>query len=376
MRLLRITTITLALLLAATRAQAHFAATIPVIDMNDYYSETKHKIFIDGLSEAMRTVGFVAVINSKVDKQALDAAYTAAQNFYATPLSQKMLSNNLSLNGQRGYVASERAQGQTQKDHKEFYHIAREYPSAIRNKYSYPENVWPADPNFKSSIQNLIAELDKYTVVIGSALAESIGQPVEFFNDMTNEGAFLLRSIHYPANPNANNVWAAAHTDIDLFTILPRATAEGLQVLNAHGEWIDVIVPDNAIIINAGDMLQNITNGVYKSAVHRVINKDKTVERYSMVAFIHARPNDQMGPLPSYIAAVGTRKFGNLTAIELLSERLIELGIHSPALLEQFAKSGAMERLLEVNRASLTAMQALKDANLASPKVLASLNKT
>src|SRR5690606_27127120 len=161
--------------------------------------------------------------------------------------------------------------------------------------------------------------------------------------------------------------------DIDLFTILPRATAEGLQLQNANGEWIDVVVPDNAIIINAGDMLQNITNGLYKSARHRVINKNPSSERYSMVAFIHPRPSDRMDPLPNYIAAVGSRKFGNLTAQELLFERLIELGIHSPALLEQFAKSGAPERLLEVNRASPKALQALKDANLASPTILAAL---
>lgn len=356
-------------------AQANLDTTIPVIDMNDYYSKSRHHIFIQDLSKAMQTVGFVAVINSKVDPKILDNAYNAAQSFYAKPLEQKSKCQKTELNGQRGYVQSEMAKGQARRDYKEFYHITREYPEQIRTQYNYAANIWPEDQSFTLAMQQLIQELDQYTTVIESALSESIGEKPDFLTKMTSHGDFLLRSIHYPANPPTDTVWAAAHTDIDLFTILPRATAEGLQVKNAQGEWIDVVVPDNAFIINAGDMLQNITNGVYKSAEHRVVSKNKNVERFSMVAFIHPRPNDQMDPLPKFIAQVGSRKFANVTRNELLFERLIDLGLHSPALLEQFAKSGAISRLIEVNRASPRAMQALRDANLATPDVLSKLEK-
>jgi isopenicillin N synthase-like dioxygenase len=354
-------------------AQAKLDATIPVIDMNDYYSKTRHHIFIQELSKAMQTVGFVAVINSKVDPKILDNAYNAAQNFYAKPLQEKIKCQKLELNGQRGYVKSEVAQGQAKKDYKEFYHISREYSEQIRAQYHYAANVWPEDQSFKLAIQQLIQELDQYTVVIESALSESMGEKPDFLTNMTRHGDVLLRAIHYPANPPTDSVWAAAHTDIDLFTILPRATAEGLQLKNSQGEWIDVIVPDNAFIINAGDMLQNLTNGVYKSAMHRVVSKNKNMERYSMVSFVHPRPDDKMDPLPKFISQVGSRKFANVTRNELLFERLIELGLHSPALLEQFAKSGAISRLIEVNRASPRAMAALRDANLATPDVLQEL---
>lgn len=355
-------------------AQAKLDATIPVIDMNDYYSKSRHAIFIANLSQAMQTVGFVAVINSKVDPQILDNAYKAAQDFYAQPLSEKSKYQKTELNGQRGYVQSEMAKGQARKDYKEFYHITREYSQTIRIQYNYADNIWPDDKKFTLAMQQLIKELDQYTYVIESALSESIGENPDFFTNMTRHGDFLLRSIHYPVNPPEETVWAAAHTDIDLFTILPRATAEGLQVKNSQDEWIDVIVPDNAFIINAGDMLQNITNGVYKSAVHRVISKSKNIERYSMVAFIHPRPDDRMDPLPKFIDQVGAQNFANATRNELLFERLIDLGLHSPALLEQFAESGAISRLIEVNRASSQVMRELRDANLATADVLLKLN--
>lgn len=363
------------LFIISCATQAKLDSTIPVIDMNDYYSKSRHHIFIQDLSKAMQTVGFVAVINSKVDPKILDNAYNAAQKFYAQSEQKKSKCQKPALNGQRGYVQSEIAKGQATKDYKEFYHITREYPAQIRNQYNYAANIWPEDQSFTVAMQQLIQELDQYTTVVESALSESIGEKSDFLTNMTRHGDFLLRSIHYPANPPTNTVWAAAHTDIDLFTILPRATAEGLQVKNAQGEWIDVIVPDNAFIINAGDMLQNITNGVYKSAVHRVVSKNKNIERYSMVAFIHPRPDDRMDPLPKFIAQVGSRNFANVTRNELLFERLIDLGLHSPALLEQFAKSGAISRLIEVNRASKSAMQALRDANFATPDVLLMLKK-
>lgn len=359
----------------AGAVQAQFDSTIPVIDMNDYYSPARHKLFIQNLSDALSTVGFVAIINSNVDVKILDAAYIGAKEFYALPYAEKLKVWDPKLNGQRGYILSETAKGKNAKDFKEFYHIAREYPQEILDQYGYAPNLWPDKTTFKQSMLQLIAELDKYSYVIEQAIAESINQPKDYFNNMTQHGGFLLRPIHYPANPPENILWAAAHTDIDLFTILPRATAEGLQLLNANGEWVDVVVPDGALIINAGDMLQNITNGVYKSAVHRVINKDPSKERYSIVAFIHTRPNDAMGPLQQFVQQVGSQKFANVTCKELLFERLIDLGLHSQELLQDFAASNAIERLIDVNRASPAAMIALREANLASPKVLAALDK-
>jgi len=363
------------LMLVSMGASAKFDATIPVLDMNDYYSESRHQKFINGLSQAMQTVGFVAVINSRVDKKILDEAYEESKKFYSEPVESKMLYHDPKLNGQRGYVQGETAKGKNNKDYKEFYHIARDYPEDVIKEFNYPLNIWPNNYKFKVAMQKLISELNQYTEVIERALAESIGKEPDFFSKMTKHGSFLLRSIHYPANPPTGTLWAAEHTDIDLFTILPRATAEGLQVLNQDSQWIDVKVPDNAFIINAGDMLQNITNGVYKSAKHRVASKGNNLARYSMVAFIHSRPNDPMDPLPEFIKKVGTRKFANATSMELLSERLIDLGLGTPALLDQFAKSGAAERLIEVNRASTKVLQSLRKAKLASNTVLLELDR-
>lgn len=350
------------LLFCTSSAIANFDATIPVIDLNDFHSPTRHDAFIRDLSAALQSCGFVAISNAGVNNTTLDQAYDAAQQFFNLPLITKQRNLAPQTSGQRGYVQSETAKGNSTKDFKEFYHIGRD------------ANIWPTEGSFKPAMQNLIAALDDHVAIIEQALSESIGERPDFFSTMTKNGAYLLRVIHYPANPPADSIWAAAHTDIDLFTILPRATAAGLQVQNAKGEWIDVIVPENAFILNAGDMLQNLTNGVYKSSKHRVVSSDKNIERYSIVAFIHPKATDNVGPLNKFIQQVGQRKFADATQYELLSERLVDLGLNSPAMLRDLAESGLMERLIEVGRASNSAMRALRTANLASPLVIKELN--
>ena len=61
------------------------------------------------------------------------------------------------------------------------------------------------------------------------------------------------------------------HEDVDLFTLLPAPSAEGLQVLNHHTQkWVRVIPPPGAIIVNTGDYSQRLFNDRFPSTTHRV----------------------------------------------------------------------------------------------------------
>jgi len=62
----------------------------------------------------------------------------------------------------------------------------------------------------------------------------------------------------------------AEHTDINLLTLIPVATAPGLQIFN-NDTWVDVPFDEKYIIVNSGDMLSECTEGYLKSTVHRVL---------------------------------------------------------------------------------------------------------
>ncbi|MDE5018568.1 isopenicillin N synthase family oxygenase, partial [Francisella tularensis subsp. holarctica] len=73
----------------------------------------------------------------------------------------------------------------------------------------------------------------------------------------------LLRILHYPAIPGDEEpgaVRAAAHEDINLITLLTIASSPGLQVLSPFNiQLYDVSCDSESIIVNIGDMLQEMT---------------------------------------------------------------------------------------------------------------------
>jgi hypothetical protein len=124
-----------------------------------------------------------------------------------------------------------------------------------------------------------------------------------------------------------------------------------------------------------GDFFQNLSNGYFRSGPHRVKSPvGKSDERYSIVYFIHPHSKDRMDPLPEMVEKTGGVKlFANATRWELLMERLADLNLASPAMLEELSQSGVMERLIAVGRASPDAMKRLKEQGFASEAVLEAL---
>ncbi|MBS0620631.1 MAG: isopenicillin N synthase family oxygenase [Verrucomicrobia bacterium] len=364
------------LCLTARIFAADFDATIPVVDMNDYYSEERHEQFIQTVYDALREVGFFAVVNTGIPTEVIAESYAVSQSFFSKSLEEKMAVCHPELHFQRGYVPGESARGQNQGDAKEFYHICRELTEEQKERLHYPDNVWPEDSHFKEAMLALYNSMTEYMIPLERAMAEALGQRLDLLSEMTAEGEVLFRASHYPASPPKDTFWAAEHTDIDLYTLLPPATAAGLQLLNKEGEWIDVRVPEGAFVVNGGDMLENLTNGEFRSCVHRVVAKEGGYERYSMVLFVHPRTPDRLDPLPDCIARTGgVQRYPNATRYQLLSERLVDLGLASPEMMKDLAESGFMETLIDLGRASPKALRKLADAGLATPAMLAELER-
>ncbi|MFS8841792.1 hypothetical protein NW828_11090 [Synechococcus sp. W55.2] len=84
------------------------------------------------------------------------------------------------------------------------------------------------------------------------------------------------------------------------------ATAPGLELLQRDGSWLPISALPGQIIVDAGDMLQNLTNGLLRSTTHRVTNPDNPQEcRFSIPFFVHPRPEVDLTPLPTCVARTG-----------------------------------------------------------------------
>jgi isopenicillin N synthase-like dioxygenase len=349
---------------------------IAVLDMQDYYNESKRDGFLDTLYDAMRTVGFFAIRNSGVDAKVISKAYTQAEQFFKQDAGYKNLSSIKELHGQRGFVAGEIAKGHQRKDKKEFYHIAREN--------AQPANVWPDQAGFKEDLTLLYNKLESYVVPLQQAIIWTINKysaiqlDLDFLNNMTKTGDSLLRALYYPAM-DSNEVspgqpplyWAAPHTDIDMLTILPYATAKGLQ-LQLDGQWLNVVVPEDAFIVNVGDMLRNLSNGLFVSARHQVVAQETHKDRFSMVFFVHPYDTAPLDPLPSCVELTGgIQTYAPGTRNEFLWERLLELNL-AHELLEPYSKTGHVERQARYGKESPQVVELLIQHQLASDELLKS----
>lgn len=256
------------------------------------------------------------------------------RRFFALPTDTKMKYHIAGTGGARGYTPFkvETAKDSQYADLKEFWHIGREIPRDSKFAGVMPPNIWPVEvPDFKQYGYGLYEALDQLGTRVLRALALHIGEPENFFEDKTDVGNSILRPIHYPpiTEENIPNVRAGAHEDINFITLLVGASAEGLEVLTREGEWLPITTEGDAIVVNIGDMLQRLSNHVFPSTTHRVVNpknENARKPRYSVPFFLHPNPDVVLDPLDSCITPDNPRRYDtSITSHEYLLQRLREI---------------------------------------------------
>ncbi|XP_004292629.1 PREDICTED: 1-aminocyclopropane-1-carboxylate oxidase-like [Fragaria vesca subsp. vesca] len=177
----------------------------------------------------------------------------------------------------------------------------REYLKVI----AHPEHHCPTKPaGFSEAMEEYFEKLRVIVNGLGKAVSKAMG-----FEECYIEKAFKLNSGFdmsamnlYPPNfRSKGSIGVPNHTDPGFFVSLIQDVNSGLQILSHKGDWINVNMPRNAIFINLGDHLEILTNGKYKSHVHRVVVNNNKVKRIS-VATLHGPSLDSfVSPAPEFV---------------------------------------------------------------------------
>lgn len=284
--------------------------------------------FSDALMAGLQDYGFIILKDHDVPVSLLDRAYGMAEQVFALDDAEK----RRYAAGLRGYTpfGTEHAKDNAFPDLKEFWQIGREVPEGEVLDEAFPANVWPEGvAGFRQTFLSLFEGLDETGRQLLRALAPRLGLGVAYFDPLVRHGTSILRVLHYPpvpddADPGA--VRSAAHEDINFITILVAAKGAGLQLLDRDGTWLPVETDPSNLIVDSGDMLQRLTNGVIPSTTHRVVNPDgPNVSRYSMPFFMHPSSATSLNCLPSCVGE-GPR-YPDITAGDFLAERLKAIGL-------------------------------------------------
>ncbi|MEO7323800.1 MAG: 2-oxoglutarate and iron-dependent oxygenase domain-containing protein [Dokdonella sp.] len=305
---------------------------IPTLDIRRY--ESDRAAFVAELGAAYREWGFAGIRGHGIAQPLIDGAYEAFRQFFALPADVKMQYHVKGSGGARGYTpfGIETAKDSKYPDLKEFWHIGREIPRTSKYAEVMAPNLWPREvPSFHEFGYGMFAALDALGSRVLRALALHIDLPEAYFDDKTNFGNSILRPIHYPpiTASDVPNVRAGAHEDINLITLLVGASAQGLEVRSHAGEWVPFTADADTIVVNIGDMLQRLTNHVYPSTTHRVVNPpgdNARKPRYSVPFFLHPNPDFMIDVLPSCTSAANPSRYPQaISSHDYLLERLREI---------------------------------------------------
>jgi len=252
--------------------------------------------------------GFFVIRNHGVSEYLQQQLFTQAADLFALPDAEKRLLDKSLSAANRGYEAlgNQQLQPGSLPDLKEGYYMGRDlaadHPQVLAGKFNHGPNVWPTQlPQFRPLMESYLQQITELAELLMRGLALSLNLPENHFDDFCHEPLTTLRLLHYPPQPvdaAANQRGAGAHTDFGGLTLLLQDAVGGLQVWSEADQcWLDIAPQAGTYIINIGDMFARWTNDLYRSTLHRVINRSGR-ERYSIPFFYSGNADHRVECLP------------------------------------------------------------------------------
>lgn len=289
------------------------------------------------IGRSFEEYGFAVIRDHGIPADLIARAEELSKAFFALPDDVKRAYLIKGGGGARGYTpfGTERAKDAEVHDLKEFWHIGRSLPEGHPLAEYMPPNIWPTEiAHFRETFEALYAAFEKAGARVLEAIAIHLGLPREWFAATVEDGNSVMRLLHYPPLTGADAegaIRAAAHGDINTITLLLGAEEAGLELLTREGEWKAVAVPEGALVINIGDMLDRLTNGKLRSTTHRVVNPRGEAayrSRFSMPFFLHFRPDFTIETLESCIDPAAPEDHpAPISSHEFLLQRLREINL-------------------------------------------------
>ncbi|KAL3744335.1 hypothetical protein ACJRO7_013577 [Eucalyptus globulus] len=133
--------------------------------------------------------------------------------------------------------------------------------------------LWPVTPEeFREVLDVYFTEVKSVIHLLQKAMARSLDLDENCFSKKYGDQAIMAaRFNHYPPCSRPDLVLGAkAHSDGSGITVLLQdEEVEGLQVLK-EDQWFRVPMVLGAFVVNVGDQMQIMSNGIFKSPLHRV----------------------------------------------------------------------------------------------------------
>ncbi|XP_010930721.2 gibberellin 20 oxidase 2 [Elaeis guineensis] len=292
----------------------------PVVDLKGFLQgdESSTRRAAEMVREACLTHGFFQVINHGINPSLFHDAMTNADQLFHLPLETKLKIERQPGNfwGYTGAHADRLSSKLPWKETLSFGYDDVGSKNGIVNYF-----VSSLGKDFESIgwvYERYFGAMKELSLKLLELLAISLGVDQEYFREYFKDGESVSRCNYYPPCQVPEAVLGTGpHNDPNGLTLLLQDQVGGLEVFS-DGKWRAVKPEPDALVINVGDTFMGLTNGIYKSCLHRaVVNSEIT--RQSIVFFLCPRGDRVLRPPEALVSQENPRKYPDFTWSELLS---------------------------------------------------------
>ncbi|OWM73025.1 protein SRG1-like isoform X2 [Punica granatum] len=283
---------------------------VPVINLQKLSSGDSIDSELQRLHHACKEWGFFQLINHGMSDSLLEDVKSGILEFFNLPMDQKkkfwQVPGELEGFGQ-AFVVSE----QQKLEWADAFHMIT-LPTYLRKPHLFPKLPQP----FRDTLETYSAETKNLAVRILNLMAKALGMEAKEIDDLFIDGWQGMRMNYYPPCPQPELVMGLnPHSDADALTLLLQVNEiEGLQI-RKDGMWVPVKTLPNAFVVNIGDTMEMVSNGIYRSIEHRgTVNALK--ERISMATFYSPNMDAEIGPAPTLVTPESPARFRRISVAE------------------------------------------------------------
>nr|AIW04422.1 gibberellin 20-oxidase family protein GA20ox [Betula luminifera] len=271
------------------------------------------------VNEACKKHGFFLAINHGIDTKLIAKAHLFMDDFFGMTISEKQRAQR-KIGDHCGYASSFTGRFSSKLPWKEtlsFRYCDGDEPSS-KIVEDYMVNVMGEDfKQFGKVYQEYCEAMSSLSLGIMELLGMSLGVGSKYFREFFEGNDSIMRLNYYPPCQKPDQTLGTGpHCDPTSLTILHQDQVGGLQVF-VDEKWHFINPNPNALVVNIGDTFMALSNGIYKSCLHRAVVNDRTV-RKSLAFFLCPRRDKVVTPPRSLIDDENPRTYPDFTWPTLL----------------------------------------------------------
>ncbi|KAL8143572.1 hypothetical protein V2J09_016604 [Rumex salicifolius] len=283
------------------------AEQLPVISLQSLlYGDTSE---LQKLHFACQQWGFFQLVSHGVSSSLIEKFKSETLSFFDLPMEEKkaywQTAEDVEGFGQL-FVMSE----EQKLDWADIFFLST-LPKDIRKPHLLPMLPLPlrADALCRDTLDTYSSEMKNLSMKILDCMGKALKIDGEYMRGLFEDGKQSIRINYYPPCPHSDKVVGfSPHSDASGLTVVLQLNEVLGHQIKKDGKWIPIKPLLHAFVVNVGDTMEIISNGIYRSIEHRAV-VNQTKERLSAATFYSPSIHCEIGPHPSLITPETPAKF-------------------------------------------------------------------